>query len=626
MNVLQGDGRATAFSSTPTREAAYIRIQEEIRPWNRYHNELSLVSRLPPELLAAVFKYNVGMDVPSNLDWIRVSHVCSHWRRVALECPRLWTTIPFHRPRWAEEMLARSKMAPLIIMLVFTKYTWPERTELLHVPSSETPAVKATMSQLSRIKKLALRQEELSPESFMDLIRLLDSPAPLLESLDIAFLFFTREHKLPDYLFSGEATRLSRLRVVEGSLNWQALPFTNLKSLEVRSAFAPPPEHIISALSNMPFLESLKCDFRSIPAGGTSTPCTVNVNLPRLAELMIACDLPTCAFLLDHISYPTTTHAMFRCKVNVVEERGSTVIVSLAERVVDNLIRRTQKPISSLEVQQRTIILDTSHDTIQSAAQKSRHQPLLHFHFVPSDPFVVDIMADTIQALPTLGHTETLVVDQVSLPKATWMHLRGLSRLKKLHIKEPNIGLAQSDTDCASFLKAFSDSSLAMPGPSGHAAHFAFEALCELTLGNWVFDRDSNYPDDGPGKSCYASLKDCLKARQEAGLALEKLVLDNCDDVEFFSVGALRKFVKDIVSTMVLTSNLNTNFSNAHVYMGLFYYKSMSYTSLSLTRGMAWAYQRKCRCAGPSLPSLRPFFSILVANFDRMPCDSASSL
>ncbi|KAF8056982.1 hypothetical protein FPV67DRAFT_1529699 [Lyophyllum atratum] len=541
MDVLQGDGRATAFSSTPTREAAYIRIQEEIRPWNRYHNELSLVSRLPPELLAAVFKYNVGMDVPSNLDWIRVSHVCSHWRRVALACPRLWTTIPFHRPRWAEEMLARSKMAPLIIgPLVFLKSESWHPPHLSSAPCAAAPLVKATMSQLSRIKKLALHQGHLGEESFMEIVSLLDSPAPLLETLEISFYNRLRaENRLPDHLFSGDAPRLSHLLVDKGILNWKALPFTHLKSLEVQSPMeAPPLEHIIFALANLPLLESFKCTTSyAHPAGVTSTPCTVVVDLPRLANLEIRSGLPSCVFLLDHITYPETTWVMVSCSVMLMFEQH-TSNVSWAQGLANDLIRRARKPIHSLDVQEDAMTVATSHDGIRYNRES---QVELHFDFTSTRQSIVDIAVGIIQALPTLEHTETLVVEGISLPKETWInHFRALSRVKELRVGH----------DCPGFLKAFSDSSWARPGQFDHADHLAFEALRELTISRWMFDETYDYFEDWTGKSgprsCVDRLSDGLEARQEAGMALEKLVLDKCRRVDEVSVAELRKFVKHL--------------------------------------------------------------------------------
>ncbi|KAF8062451.1 hypothetical protein FPV67DRAFT_271782 [Lyophyllum atratum] len=556
MDGIQGAGRASAFSSTATREAAYLRIQEgiasskaAIRFWKQYHNELSLISRLPPELLVTVFKYNFGVYGPFRLNWIRVSHVCSHWRRVALGCPSLWSDIPFHRPRWAQEMLARSKMAPLTVMLTFTN-SWMD-PELLHVSCSEAPAVKATMSQLSRIKKLALHQGQLCQKSVMEVISLLDSPAPLLETLDICFEIngSAKDNRLPDHLFAGDAPRLTHLHIRTGTLNWRALPFSNLKSLEVTAPsftvdalpdiFGSPPEHVISALSNMPFLEHLKCGSNIAPIGGTSIPCTFIVDLPRLANLEIQSDLHTCIFLLDHITYPGTTHVMVRSAIDVMGERRP-VSLSLAQGLANDLIKRAQKPIRCLDLWPASITIETCDGPIQNVAQTHGCQLLLLFDFNnSSDDSVVEIMTDTIQALSTVGHTETLTLQDVSFPQASWINLFGsLNRLKKLRV---------ASNDSTGFLKAFSESSLAMRSQSDHAAHFAFEALRELILSDWGFDQDLNYPEDGIRKSWVDILTDCLKARQEAGSVLQKLVLQDCYHVEQNKVAALRKVVKNLV-------------------------------------------------------------------------------
>jgi hypothetical protein len=118
----------SAFSNTTDVEAAYKRIEEEIealeaaiRAWKGRHNTLSITARLPPEILVTIFKFVVSNSYPfyppvKKLGWINVTYVCALWRRVALECPSLWTTIPFTHPRWTEEMLARSKMAPLTVV------------------------------------------------------------------------------------------------------------------------------------------------------------------------------------------------------------------------------------------------------------------------------------------------------------------------------------------------------------------------------------------------------------------------------------------------------------------------------------------------------------------------------
>ncbi|KAJ6607511.1 hypothetical protein B0H10DRAFT_551566 [Mycena sp. CBHHK59/15] len=107
----------TAFSSAKLVESAQRQIDQEIskfqdsvRALQSRRNALSPVSRLPPEMLSRIFLFCSDSD---SLKWIKeVSHICRHWRSVALGCPNLWSFPVFSQPKWADEMLKRSKMAP----------------------------------------------------------------------------------------------------------------------------------------------------------------------------------------------------------------------------------------------------------------------------------------------------------------------------------------------------------------------------------------------------------------------------------------------------------------------------------------------------------------------------------
>ncbi|KAI0277173.1 hypothetical protein BGY98DRAFT_934577 [Russula aff. rugulosa BPL654] len=86
-------------------------------------NALAPISLLPPEILARVF-HLLALDEPPNgikptLGWIRTTHVCRHWRQVALDDSSLWARIPCIDSgldtALISEMLTRSRNAPLEI-------------------------------------------------------------------------------------------------------------------------------------------------------------------------------------------------------------------------------------------------------------------------------------------------------------------------------------------------------------------------------------------------------------------------------------------------------------------------------------------------------------------------------
>ena len=78
----------------------------------------------PPELLTVIF-LEYARSGASFLDpttvprWIAVSYVCQYWRNVALHCANLWgERLFFVSSEWMDELLMRSKNAPLIICII----------------------------------------------------------------------------------------------------------------------------------------------------------------------------------------------------------------------------------------------------------------------------------------------------------------------------------------------------------------------------------------------------------------------------------------------------------------------------------------------------------------------------
>ena len=117
------------ISNPEVIEIARARIDKEldilnqaskaIRTLKTRRNALAPISRyLPPEVLSEIFaalKYALRLVLNKNMQWIRVTHVCWHWRSVALSCPSLWSYIDLSYPKWVLTMLGRSRMAPLVV-------------------------------------------------------------------------------------------------------------------------------------------------------------------------------------------------------------------------------------------------------------------------------------------------------------------------------------------------------------------------------------------------------------------------------------------------------------------------------------------------------------------------------
>ncbi|KAI0064340.1 hypothetical protein BV25DRAFT_1800786, partial [Artomyces pyxidatus] len=91
-----------------------------------HRNKLAPVSKPPPEVLTLIFEcyalvappgfreFQSSREGKKTLGWIEVTHVCRHWRHIALACPGLWRRVSLDLgSRWAELMVARLGSAPM---------------------------------------------------------------------------------------------------------------------------------------------------------------------------------------------------------------------------------------------------------------------------------------------------------------------------------------------------------------------------------------------------------------------------------------------------------------------------------------------------------------------------------
>ena len=115
-------------SSATTQGHLRKAIDEEIKVHEQATQELkhrrnalrlAPISRLPPETLTEIFSLlPISADdyehVPY-LAWIRVTHFCHRWRKVALYSPSLWNHINYTKLTRVglTEILARAKTSPL---------------------------------------------------------------------------------------------------------------------------------------------------------------------------------------------------------------------------------------------------------------------------------------------------------------------------------------------------------------------------------------------------------------------------------------------------------------------------------------------------------------------------------
>ncbi|KAJ3534842.1 hypothetical protein NMY22_g6743 [Coprinellus aureogranulatus] len=197
-----------------------------IRSWNTHRNTLSLISRLPKELLGQVFVHLRDMVVPerilgpyavveSNNRWILVTRVCKYWRDVAFACKELWAVICI-----ANNGRPRTYGASVTLDELQAQISWPVPVELRASTSTEC--------QQERVIRLLIRQPRIHlKELFLTGARAGEALSCLTQRatyLQYLYLFLGSEDDLPKDLFGGETPSLRELRLLIGgrAIAWDA--------------------------------------------------------------------------------------------------------------------------------------------------------------------------------------------------------------------------------------------------------------------------------------------------------------------------------------------------------------------------------------------------------------------
>lgn len=290
-------------------------VEREVLFWQQQYNRLNNISQLPPELLGEVFAHvQEGYDPTIKaLGWIQVTHVCSHWRRVALSQPSLWNTPNFHSPKLAKTIIARARSLPLFIQI-----------SLPHpLPPSLKLGIKLAFANLHRARELVVSLPEYQTHGqavkrALHLQHHLRAPAPCLQD----FLLYsvgdsTEKSCLPEDLFLGYAPRLQKVALLDWNLPWDSPSlgvYHNLRSLWImckgphRTQMPQfPISVIIPALSQLPNLVELILKSPFLPLNAADLRWSEEgqvVELPKLKFVRLVECPTTCQLFLAYTSIP----------------------------------------------------------------------------------------------------------------------------------------------------------------------------------------------------------------------------------------------------------------------------------------------------------------------------------
>ncbi|KAG2110853.1 uncharacterized protein F5147DRAFT_574307, partial [Suillus discolor] len=211
-----------------------------------------------------------------------LTHVCRHWRNVALECSTLWRYISTPSAFWLDLMLERSKETPLVVT-----YT---------IPMPLDDCLEKVLLHLPRIEYLEFASWSCDVGHVMDLLS--SQPAPMLKT----FKFRARDGlpmgPISAPIFQGQAPLLRDVMVDYCDRSWSSCIFGGLRSLNMTGTRL---QDLLPALRCMPALELLVLD---------STKCNERmlfdkVPLPQLKSIhLCATSLRTAVPVFAHLALP----------------------------------------------------------------------------------------------------------------------------------------------------------------------------------------------------------------------------------------------------------------------------------------------------------------------------------
>ncbi|TFY75071.1 hypothetical protein EWM64_g8941 [Hericium alpestre] len=295
-------------------------------------NQIIPVSHLSPELLARIFlilrdiqsisimprERNPDCPIFKYLGWIVVTQVCSRWRHVAIDCPALWTTVTFNRgSRWADQMLLRSKQAPVEISIDQNGCDW-DRKAMTHDAKRIADHIAHTSLDIS-FTKAASVLDNFSQE----LLR----PAPILRKLSLAYVCGLQKHRgdvyiAPAELFANDTPCLREVSLDNVFIPWSSTLFKGLRFLRIwlpsglRSSpqagqyahFVPALTEFIDVLDNMPALQALEV-IGALPSfSAANVPLFTmdrKVSLPQLRNLLFGGAILDVALTLSLLAVPS---------------------------------------------------------------------------------------------------------------------------------------------------------------------------------------------------------------------------------------------------------------------------------------------------------------------------------
>jgi hypothetical protein len=235
--------------------------------------------------------------------WTNFSQVSQHWRTSALSAPQLWTNIPLKYPRWAQEMLIRSKMAKLNIRPGFSLTSDPKTIE----------TIRLCLYEMNRVEEINF--SAFSGLTLEDIFRDLPKSAPQLHTLCIRSFSSSAFSIHEDFLY--DTDRLQYVKLLNCKISWDSRLLTGLTRLTLHVSLKANSSiiQVLQALQRMPALTYLHLE-DSIPDDAESPFTYTVVDLSCLRVLSLSSGVGAVTAVLRHITFPRSAILNLCCEGN----------------------------------------------------------------------------------------------------------------------------------------------------------------------------------------------------------------------------------------------------------------------------------------------------------------------
>ncbi|KAJ3486034.1 hypothetical protein NLI96_g4528 [Meripilus lineatus] len=483
-------------------------------------NSFQAILRVPPQILSQIsLEYVKAIRAgsrykPRTNPWIKIAHICHHWREVALRTPSLWASFDMSSLQLVQELLSRSKATPISVKAVYAA-------------NDQRVVLGKIIDAASRIQDLDLQIT--TPRALEDLRPSFPCEALMLRTFSLRFTASGNEYLRTPLIFDiCELPSLTSLTLRRIVFHWTSNLFApSLTQLVVETSITKH-EELLIALVKMPKLCRLELNLR---ARVEPPPQDQKVPLANLKRLRLTTSVRTCTYLLSQLQYPPTAYVSLSI--------GSIASLDLLEElasVVDTKFRESPTPILSASMWHHSApnpetYLGLWTETIQP---ETLFYPMPAV--APNIPALFQIrMQTSLRAEESLlscigdfapeAHTIVYCVpswEETVPKKASWTAAsQALQEAELLALDCGSHGIIP-------FVEALLDND------SPIECYSAFPNLKTLHI-------SAKFPLD--------TLQDflaALKRRRDAGLGLQRLELSFCDNIEQEDILQLREFV-DVV-------------------------------------------------------------------------------